>query len=55
MKPPYPKRVYVAVAAVIAAAAFAVGQIQPGAGVLVVISASLGWVVWNSQRSVTRG
>ena len=55
MKPPYSMRVYVAVAAMIAAAAFAVGQIQPGAGVFVVIAASLGWVVWNTQRSVTRG
>ncbi|CAA9505678.1 MAG: hypothetical protein AVDCRST_MAG09-1045 [uncultured Sphingomonas sp.] len=55
MKAAYSTRVFALVAFTIAATAFGIGQLQPGAGVLFVIAASTGWVVWNSNRRVTRG
>jgi hypothetical protein len=48
-------RVYVMVAASIAAAAFGLGQLEPGAGMLFAAVASTGWVVWNNSRSSLRG
>ncbi len=55
MSQPHSKRVYLAVAVMIAAAAFGAGQIQSGAGVLVALFGSTAWVAWNSKRSLTRG
>jgi 4-hydroxybenzoate polyprenyltransferase len=50
-------RLAVTVAAVIAFAAFAVGQLLPGAGVAVVIAGSTTWVAYSvgRQRRHQRG
>lgn len=46
-----PMWVYVAVAALIAAVAFGVGQVAPGMGVVVVAGATGLWTAWNAQRA----
>ena len=55
MSQPHSKRVYLGVAAVIAATAFGAGQFQSGAGIFVALLGSTAWVAWNSKRSLTRG
>jgi hypothetical protein len=51
----FPIWVYVAVAAVIALAAFAVGQIASGAGGMVVAIAAPMWVVYSVRRQRKAG
>jgi hypothetical protein len=49
------KRAYLAVAALIALTAFAIGQAFPGMGVLFVIVASTLWVAWSVRRARLAG
>lgn len=44
------KKVYVAVAALMAVAAFAIGQAAPGMGIPFVIVVSTLWVAWSARR-----
>jgi len=46
----FPMWVFVAVAAAIAVAAFAVAQLQPGAGMIVAVLGSTLWVAYVAQR-----
>ncbi|HEX8468832.1 MAG TPA: hypothetical protein VF620_13610 [Allosphingosinicella sp.] len=48
-------KAYLAVAALIALAAFAIGQAFPGMGVLFLIPASSLWVAWSVRRSRLAG
>ncbi len=49
------KRAYLAVAALMALTAFAIGQAIPGMGVLFLIPASSLWVVWSARRARLAG
>ena len=44
-------RTYFVIAALIAAAAFLLGQFQPGAGMILVIVVTPMWVAYSSYRS----
>jgi hypothetical protein len=46
----FPLKAYLAVAALIALAAFALGQLLPGAGTPFVILCATLWVAWSIRR-----
>lgn len=51
----FSKKAHLAVAALMALTAFAIGQAFPGMGVLFVIPASTLWVAWSVRRSRLAG
>jgi uncharacterized membrane protein len=46
----FPMWLYFAVAAAIAAIAFAIGQLFPGLGVMFVVLATTMWTAWSAYR-----
>jgi hypothetical protein len=49
-----PMWTYVALAVLIAAVAFGIGQVAPGMGVVFVAGASGLWTAWSAQRAARR-